>query len=121
MVWAIIVLLFKLHAASPVRIESCKNAQTTLEMEQCLQHEFEAAQRRLQETEARVRTKLSPANLKLFTAAAATWRAYRDQECQSVYAESAGGSIASSALLGCEIELTDGRRSLLTRIYGPDF
>src|SRR6185437_8174889 len=104
MTWALMIAVFYLHTVPVMRVQPCKNARTTLETEQCLQREFEAEQRRLEQTEARVRAKLSPPNQALFTAAATTWRTYRDQECHSVYAESAEGSIAASALLGCKIE-----------------
>ena len=116
MTWAIIALL-QIIAGASVPSGQCKSTATTIQMEQCLKKELDVEEQRLTRVEKTVHDDLSAPNRSLFTTAAETWRTYRNQECNAVYAESADGSIAATALLGCKIELTKSRRSLLGRIY----
>jgi uncharacterized protein YecT (DUF1311 family) len=98
----------------------CKAARTTVEMEDCLQHEPRVDEGKLSTLETRVRGQLAQVALGSFDSAAIAWRSYRDRECKGVYLANSAGSIAAMSSVGCKLELTDGRLHLLGRLYVID-
>lgn len=101
-------------------VNQFEKARTTVEMEQCLRQELTREERRLGAAEKNVRGQLADSTRAAFDSAAAVWRTYRDRECRAVYRAHSSGTIAASSLVGCQIELTKARRSLVIRIYGVD-
>ena len=77
-------------------------------------------ERRLVAAEKKVRDQLPDSARTHFDSAAAVWRTYRERECKAVYRANSPGTIAASSLVGCQIELTKARRSLVIRIYGVE-
>jgi uncharacterized protein YecT (DUF1311 family) len=96
---------------------NCTHQRTTAESEQCLQAELAREDSLLAAREEHLRKLLSARAVKRFNSAAITWRHYRDEECRGVYEANSQGTIASSALLGCKLELAKQRRLAVSKIY----
>ncbi len=114
--WSLVVLLTVIGQQQPVPL--CNRARSTVQMEECLKEELTKIDARLVTLERRVRDGVPRQSVMLFDAAAASWRAYRDQECKSVYEAIGDGSIAASSFLGCKIELAKSRLATLGKVYG---
>jgi uncharacterized protein YecT (DUF1311 family) len=117
--WSVLVasqLLLGVSAGA----NQCDKARTTVEMEQCLRQELAGEERGLAAAEKKVRDQLPDSARAPFDSAAAVWRTYRERECRAVYRANSSGTIAASSLVGCQIELTKTRRSLVIRIYGVE-
>lgn len=94
-------LLALCACASPAFALDCKNATTTVDMNQCAaseQKQMEATlnltyQRVLKAQPPRVRTKL--------VAAQRMWIKFREADCDAVFEKYAGGTMRNVAVLGC--------------------
>ena len=116
MIWVFLTALGLATFPLPLQ-QTCDAARTTVEMELCLQTKLKAQDSLLLSIETQVRARLPAAARGHFAKATARWKDYRAEECNAVYAESAGGSIAVSAMLGCKITLTKERVAALRQIY----
>ncbi|POA98423.1 hypothetical protein C2134_11900 [Chromobacterium sinusclupearum] len=115
-------LFLTLLAASHVALaadDSCKNAMTTLEINDCMQKQFEGADKRLnlryQELLQKLRQndngvaadKDKPSSL--LAQAQRKWITFRDADCDAKYQIYIAGTIRNAVFLGCKIERTEQR------------
>lgn len=92
----------------------CSQANTTVDMEQCAQSQYTAADQALNQAyKALTRRVTQPAaKAKLITAQKA-WIAYRDADCAAQYQLYEGGSMRNVVLLGCKRQRTEERTQAL--------
>jgi uncharacterized protein YecT (DUF1311 family) len=105
-------------AFAPQRAAPCKEARTTVELNNCFQRELDKEEQRLNTREAQVRGWLGRTGSARFDSAATAWRDYRERECRSAYFSYDGGTMAGQALLQCKIDLSKSRRTFLGQLYG---
>ncbi len=119
--------LANVGAQTPNPID-CSHATSTMEMNECADRDFAAADRVLNETYQKALAMIgrddgSPAYTaaeweKQFRASQRAWVAFRDADCNGlVPVEWSGGSITSYQVLSCMIELTKARTQMLRERY----
>jgi uncharacterized protein YecT (DUF1311 family) len=104
-------------AVAPQEATPCKEARTTVELNNCFQRELDKEEHRLSSREAQVRGWLGKTGSARFDSAATVWRDYRERECRSAYYSYDGGTMAGQALLQCKIDLSRARRVFLGQLY----
>ena len=97
---------FAARAAEPA---DCSKAQSQTEINACEYAIFQQADARLNRVYAQTVAKLDPDARKLLRDAERAWVDYRDKECESQTAGSAGGSIRPMYIAQCQTALTKRR------------
>jgi uncharacterized protein YecT (DUF1311 family) len=111
------LLIIVLFPASAFTEDSCKNANTTLQMRLCARQQFEEADTNLNRSYRRLMQKLdAPGKTKLVTAEKA-WLAYRDTHCAFDADSFRGGSIQPQVEASCRTELTRQRVNQLDQQF----
>ena len=88
----------------------CSKAMTQMDMDFCAGKNFQASDKKLNDTYRDVMTALGDKNYQAkLKAAQRAWIAYRDTECTFEVAENEGGSIYPMVYSLCETKLTDAR------------
>ncbi|KGM06504.1 hypothetical protein LP43_1726 [Methylophaga thiooxydans] len=115
----ILLILFSLFPALVQAQALCPLSNTTLEMNQCLNHKLERAVNELENNLALTRLKFTddPAMLAMIDKAQEAWEAYRKKQCQSVFLMWEGGSIQSLMTVSCSIQLARERNAFLRDTY----
>ncbi len=108
------VTLFSINhtaAASPEQPAAvdCNNATTTLAMQRCAAHEYQAADAELNWQYQQHKKILDKPAQQLLRDTQRAWITYRDQECQRQADSVRGGSMAPLLELGCKTQLTQQR------------
>ena len=105
--WATLVLFANSALAQNT---DCSKAMTQMDMDFCAGKNFQAADKKLNDTYREVMTALGDKNYQAkLKAAQRAWIAYRDTECTFEVAENEGGSIYPMVYSLCETKLTDAR------------
>lgn len=106
-------------SALPAQALNCDKAITQFEMNQCVAHSFNVADRELNEVWQKIKTNYSSGKTyeKLLDAQR-KWIAFRDADCDgAVGALWEGGSAAPMAIIGCKATLTKARVKALKNRY----
>lgn len=114
--FSLIFLLFPVFAqAQPL----CPLSNTTVEMNQCLNHKLEQAVNALQNNLELTRLKFAddPAMLMLIDDSQTAWEAFRKKQCQSVFLMWEQASIQSLMTVSCSIQLARERNKFLRDTY----
>src|SRR5262245_56541908 len=86
----------------------CPDAKTTPEMESCLSRELKVAEadlaRYLEESNRMIGKE--PEAIAALKTAQLAWEKYREAQCDAVYKQFSGGTLAGPSLLGCRLSLT---------------
>ena len=99
-----------LSAAAMADDADCSKAMTQMDMDFCAGKNFQASDKKLNDTYRDVMTALGDKNYQAkLKAAQRAWIAYRDTECTFEVAENEGGSIYPMVYSLCETKLTDAR------------
>lgn len=114
--FSLIILLFPVFAQAQ---GLCPRSNTTVEMNQCLNHKLERAVNELENNLALIRLKFTDdaAMLGLIDNAQEAWETYRKKQCQSVFLMWEGGSIQPLMTVSCSIQLARERNSFLRETY----
>jgi len=105
---------------SPVRARMlCPGARTTVEMNECMTAEIQAADRELNRYLAEARRVVTdrPNVLAALDRSQTAWRAFRDAECAAVYVLYVEGSARGVIGGGCRLGFTRRRTHELWRTY----
>lgn len=97
----------------------CPRSNTTVEMNQCLNHKLERAVNELENNLVLTRHKFADdaAMLALINNAQEAWETYRKKQCQSVFLMWQQGSIQSLMTVSCSIQLARERNDFLRETY----
>ncbi|WP_438970528.1 lysozyme inhibitor LprI family protein [Methylophaga sp.] len=112
----LIILLFPFQTqAKPL----CPQSNTTVEMNQCLNHKLERAVNALKNNLdlTHIRYADNKAMLKTIDDAQAAWETFRKKQCQSIFLLWEGGSIQSLMTVSCSIQLARERNQFLRDTY----
>lgn len=104
---------------TPIRMDPCDTASTTVAMEDCMKAQLRVADSTLRRLEDSIVHHLGPAATRGFRAASRSWMHYRDVQCTAVASRSAGGSIAPLDFGGCKILAAEDRIRFLRAAYSP--
>jgi uncharacterized protein YecT (DUF1311 family) len=96
-------------AARAADAPDCSKAQSQSEINECEDGIFRQADARLNRVYAQLAAKLDPDARKLLRDAERAWVDFRDKECESQTAGSAGGSIRPMYIAQCQTALTKRR------------
>lgn len=111
-------LVFRFDVVKPSKVSAlCRDAVTTLDMNECYRAEFERSEeRRSQYLKAALdRQSDSPELATMISRSDAAFTLYRDAECGAMYEDYKGGTIRSVISLTCRIDLTDRRTHTIWR------
>lgn len=108
----------------------CDRASATMEIDICMSREYERADAELNDRYKRLRAQLQrfedevecvacSGMSRMLVEAQRHWIAFRDRDCDAVYAHAADGSGRNQALLECLIEHTRTRTRQLDRRIEP--
>lgn len=97
----------------------CPQSNTTVEMNQCLNHKLELAVKELKNNLdlARLRFADNPALLESINTSQSAWEAYRKSQCQSVFMLWQQASLQSLMTVSCSIQLARERNAFLRQTY----
>lgn len=112
-----LALALAMHLATQATAGPCDHAVTTTAMTRCLADTLRAREDSLRGVEKLIRSAVSPDARRRFEGAADDWAAYRERECRALGEHFAGGSMASVAVAGCRLTLTDQRIAFLQQAY----
>ncbi|POZ61879.1 lysozyme inhibitor LprI family protein [Chromobacterium alticapitis] len=112
-----LALLAASHAAF-AEDDPCRDAKTTLEINDCMQKQFEGKDKllnqryqdllqKLRQDDAETADKDKPS--RMLMQAQRKWIAFRDADCDAKYQIYIGGTIRNAVYLGCKIERTEQR------------
>lgn len=99
--------------------QSCENAKTQAEMNQCSSAAYRAADKDLNALYASLKEKLDPDIFAKLQTAQRTWVNYRDANCEAESALYEGGSIQPTIRSSCLERATRARIEELHTIYDP--
>jgi uncharacterized protein YecT (DUF1311 family) len=102
-------------AAAQASSGACPTAGSTVEMRQCFDRAFRAADAELNRVYAALQRKADPRGRTLLRLAQRAWIAYRDAECRFRASESEDGTLYPIELLSCRTDLTKERARELRR------
>ena len=97
--------------------EACENAKTQLEMNECADAAYRAADKELNAYYASLKEKLEANLVAKLQAAQRAWIGYRDANCEAEAALYEGGSIQPTIRSNCMERLTRARLEELHTIY----
>ncbi|MEO9383479.1 lysozyme inhibitor LprI family protein [Chromobacterium phragmitis] len=114
-----LLALFASHAAL-AEDDPCKEASNTIEINECMQKQFDGKDRllndryrellqKLRADEARDKPAAKEKPSAMLVQAQRKWIAFRDADCGAKYQIYAGGTIRNAVFLGCKIERTEQR------------
>lgn len=97
----------------PAFADDCGNAATQLEMNQCSGQQYQAADKKLNETWKTVLSRAEAPQKELFKKAQQRWIALRDADCELVASATEGGSVQPLIRNQCMTEKTEERNAWL--------
>jgi uncharacterized protein YecT (DUF1311 family) len=96
-------------AAAQASSGACPDARSTVEMRECFDRAFRAADAELNRVYAALQRKSDSRGRTLLRSSQRAWIAYRDAECRFRASESEGGTLYPVELLSCRTDLTKDR------------
>lgn len=114
--FSFIILLLPVFAQAQAL---CPQSNTTVEMNQCLNHKLERVVTELENNLelSRLKFESDPAMLALINASQEAWETYRKKQCQSVFLMWEQGSIQPLMTVSCSIGLARERNKVLRDTY----
>lgn len=99
------------HAASP-----CDNPQDQATMNQCAMKDYQASDKKLNETFQALNKKLSPQGKTALQKSQRAWIAWRDAQCAFETMGTEGGSVHPLVLAGCLDDMTKAQTKRLDKM-----
>ena len=105
-------------AAQPALALDCANASTTVDMLQCADIDYQAADKRLNRSYGAFKKTLDAEGAKLLLESQRAWLKYRDTNCALAADQARGGTMAPLVSLGCQADMTAKRAKELDEFAG---
>ena len=96
-------------AVRPAAALDCANASTTIDMAQCADIDYQAADKRLNRSYGAFKKTLDAEGAKLLLESQRAWLKFRDTNCALAADQARGGTMAPLLTLGCLADLTAKR------------
>ncbi|WP_414163382.1 lysozyme inhibitor LprI family protein [Superficieibacter sp. BNK-5] len=107
------LLMASLLVSIPAFADNCDNASTQLEMNQCSAQQYQAADKKLNETWNSALSRAQAPQKELLKKAQQKWIALRDADCELIASGTEGGSVQPLIHNQCLTEKTEERNAWL--------
>lgn len=107
--WCFLALAALALTARPATAVDCSGAATTIEMMECSDQDYQAADKALNKSYAAAKKPLDAEGGKLLLEAQRAWLKYRDTNCAVAADQARGGTLAPVLKLSCLAEMTKAR------------
>ncbi|WP_333870204.1 lysozyme inhibitor LprI family protein [Kosakonia cowanii] len=111
-----LLMLSALLLSQPLYADKCDNASTQTALNMCTAAQYEAADKKLNQTYQEALKRSSPQQAELLKKAQKSWIAVRDNDCAFVSSGSEGGSIQPMVQNQCLADKTSEREAWLASL-----
>jgi uncharacterized protein YecT (DUF1311 family) len=113
----IFLLAFFTFAMDDLAKAQCKDAKTTLQINECFAKELKKADAEVNRIYHSTLKKLQPDDAAFLRKAQRAWLAYRDAQCEAEHALWGGGTGGPAAWMSCKVELARQRAAEIENTY----
>ncbi len=111
---SLVLILATLALVSrPASALDCANAMSTIDMLQCADRDYQAADKRLNQSYSAFKKTLDAEGAKLLLESQRAWLKFRDTNCAVAADMARGGTLSPLLNLGCQADMTEKRNKEL--------
>lgn len=111
--FTLVLSLSSIILAFPVHAVNCQNPQTQMDINQCATNELSIETTKINATYGRIRAKATPEQKQQLKAVQLAWIKFKDLSCSFQASGVEGGSLHSSVVSACLVEMTKRRNQEL--------